>query len=121
MKKLTPKEEQIMQVLWQLEKAFVKDIIEELPEPRPHYNTVSTIIRLLEERGVVSHKAYGNSHQYYPLLSKRAYTRAIMGDVLADYFDNSVKRLVAFFAEEEKLDEEELAEIKRIIEQKNKE
>ena len=120
MKKLTNKEEEVMQVLWKLKKAFVKDIIEELPEPRPHYNTASTIVRLLEERGFVSHKAYGNAHQYYPIVSKRDYTRHFMGDVLANYFDNSLKRMVAFFAEEEELSEEEVEEIIKLIEKKDK-
>ena len=120
MKKLTAKEEEVMQVLWKLKKAFVKDIIEDLPEPRPHYNTVSTIIRLLEERGFVGHKAYGNAHQYFPVVSKSEYTRYYMGDVLANYFDNSVKRMVAFFAEEEELSEEEIQEIIRLIEKKGK-
>ena len=120
MKKLTAKEEEVMQVLWQLKKAFVKDIIEELPEPKPHYNTVSTIVRLLEERGYIGHKAYGNAHQYFPVLSKREYTRHFMGDVLANYFDNSLKRMVAFFAEEEELSEEEMEEIIKLIEKKDK-
>lgn len=118
MKKLTAREEEVMQVLWALERAFVKDIIEQLPEPRPHYNTVSTIVRLLEERGFVAHKAYGNAHQYFPVVTKREYTRHFMGDVLANYFDNSLKRMVAFFAEEEKLSEEELQEIINLIEKK---
>ncbi|MCB0578499.1 MAG: BlaI/MecI/CopY family transcriptional regulator [Phaeodactylibacter sp.] len=118
MKKLTAREEEVMQVLWALERAFVKDIIEQLPEPRPHYNTVSTIVRLLEERGFVAHKAYGNAHQYFPMVTKREYTRHFMGDVLANYFDNSLKRMVAFFAEEEKLSEEELQEIINLIEKK---
>ena len=108
-----------MQVLWQLKRAFVRDIIEELPEPKPHYNTISTIVRLLEERGFVGHKAYGNSHQYYPMVSKRDYTRHFMGNVLANYFDNSLKRMLAFFAEEEKLSEEEIQEIIHLIEKKD--
>ena len=73
-KELTKAEEQIMQVLWTLEKAFVKDIIEELPEPKPAYNTVSTIVRILQEKGFVSHKAYGKSHEYFPIISKEQYS-----------------------------------------------
>ena len=70
MKKLTKAEEQIMQILWELERGFVKDIIDNLPEPKPAYNTVSTIIRILEKKGFVSHNAYGNSHEYFPIIAK---------------------------------------------------
>ena len=118
-KKLTNKEEAIMQALWKLKKAFVKEILEELPEPRPHYNTVSTIVRLLEDKGFIGHKAYGNTHQYFPTVSKKAYTRQFMGDVLANYFDNSLKSMVTFFAEEEALSEEQIQEIINLIEKKN--
>ena len=119
MKKLTNKEEEIMQALWKLKKAFVKDILEELPAPKPHYNTVSTIIRNLEKQHFVGHKPYGNTHQYYPTVSKKDYARKFMGDVLANYFDNSLKSMVAFFAEEENLSEEEIQEIIDLIEKKN--
>lgn len=118
-KKLTNKEEAVMQALWKLKKAFVKDLLEELPEPKPHYNTVSTIIRLLEEKGFVGHKAYGNTHQYFPKITKKEYARKFMGEVLANYFDNSLKSMVAFFAEEEDLSETELKEIIDLIEKKN--
>ena len=118
MNKLTNKEEVIMQALWTLKQAFVKDILEALPEPKPHYNTVSTIIRLLEDKGFVGHKAYGNTHQYYPIITKKAYTKTFMGQVLAKYFDNSVKSMVAFFAEEEDLSDTEIKEIIDLIENK---
>lgn len=118
MKKLTTKEEEIMQVLWRLKKAFVKEIIEELPEPKPHYNTVSTIVRLLVDKEYVAFKAFGNTHRYYPIISKENYTQKFMGDVMANFFDNSFKRMVTFFAEKEDLSPEELKKIINIIENK---
>lgn len=107
-----------MQVIWQLEKAFVKEIRKELPDPKPHYNTVSTIVRLLVDKGFVGFEAYGNTHRYYPLISKKAYAKKFMGEVMSKYFDNSFSRLVAFFAEEKELTEKEIQEIVNLIEQK---
>jgi len=75
MERLTNKEEKVMQVLWDLKRGFVKDLLEEFPEPKPHYNTISTIIRILEEKGFVGHKAYGNTHQYYPKISRNVYRK----------------------------------------------
>lgn len=106
-----------MQVIWQLEKAFVKEILKELPEPKPHYNTVSTIVRLLVDKGFVGFEAYGNTHRYYPIISKKVYAREFMGEVMSKYFDNSFSRLVAFFAEEKDLTEEEIEEIIKLIEE----
>ena len=120
MKKLTEKEEAIMQVLWKLEKAFVKEVVHELPKPKPHYNTVSTLIRLMVDKGFVGFKAFGNTHQYYPLISKKEYAKRFMGEVLENYFDNSFKNLVAFFAEDKKLSADEISEIIDLIEQKKK-
>lgn len=115
MQKLAKREEQIMQTLWQIGPAFVKEIIEEFPEPKPHYNTVSTIIRILEDKGFVSHKTYGNTHQYFALISKEDYQKRAVGDVLQNYFDNSYQKMVAYFAKEEKISEEELKEIIQLI------
>jgi len=118
MEKLTNKEEQIMQVLWKLKKAFVKEVVAELPAPKPHYNTVSTIIRKMEEKGFVGHEAFGNTHRYFPLIEKEKYTKSFMQKAIRNYFDNSYKNLVSFFAEQEKISVEELKEIIRIIENK---
>ncbi len=115
MQKLAKREEQIMQILWQLDKAFIKEIIEEFPEPKPHYNTVSTIVRILEEKGFIGHKSYGNTHQYFPKISKEAYQKRDVGDVLKKYFDNSYQKMVAHFAQEEKISPEELEEILKMI------
>jgi BlaI family penicillinase repressor len=115
MEQLTNKEEEIMQVLWKLEKAFVKEIISALPEEN-HYNTVSTIVRNLEEKSFVSHKAFGKTHQYFPLVSKEDYTKKFMNIAMKRYFNNNYKNMVSFFAKEEKISAKELREILAIIE-----
>ncbi len=118
MQKLAKREEQIMQSLWKLEKAFIKEIIEELTDPKPHYNTTATIVKILEEKGFINHVAYGNSFQYYPLISKDAYQKEVLGEVVHNYFDNSPLALVKFFAKEEKINTEELEEIIQLIKSK---
>jgi BlaI family penicillinase repressor len=117
MKELTKAEEQVMQILWDLKKAFVKDVIEQLPEPKPAYTTVSTIIRILEQKEFVGYKAYGKTHEYFPLVSKDVYKKFITKGLLKDYFSGSLKNLVSHFAEKEKIDVKELDEILKIIEQ----
>lgn len=111
MKELTKAEEQIMQELWLLEKAFVKEIVDKLPEPKPAYNTVSTIIRILEKKGFVDHYAYGKTHQYFPLISKTDYTKSYFKNFLSGYFSNSFQEMVSFFAKEDKMTLSELEEI----------
>ncbi|WP_338356655.1 BlaI/MecI/CopY family transcriptional regulator [Yeosuana marina] len=119
MEKLTNKEEEIMHILWKLEKAFVKDVLAEIKDDKPHYNTLSTIIRNLEEKGYVSYKAYGKTHQYYPIVSKEEYRKGFMSTAIDHYFNNSYKNMVSFFAKEEKISVDELKEIIALIE-KNK-
>ena len=111
MKELTRAEEQIMHVLWFLNEAYVKDIIERLPEPKPAYNTVSTIVRILEKKGFVGHQAFGKTHRYYPLVAKEDYTQAFLKSFVKDYFDNSYQELVSFFAKDRDLSIAELEEI----------
>lgn len=118
MQKLTNKEEEIMHVLWKLEKAFVKDVLNEMDDDKPHYNTLSTIIRNLEEKGYVSHTAYGNTHQYYPVVTKEEYRKGFMNNAIANYFNNSYKSMISFFAKEEKISADELREILDMIEKK---
>lgn len=118
MQKLAKREEQIMHILWQLEAAFVKEIIAEFPDPKPHYNTVSTIIRILEDKGFVDHNTFGNTHQYYAKISKDQYQKQELGDVLKNYFDNSYQKMVAYFAKEEKISKDELEEILKMIKNK---
>ncbi len=117
MKQLTRAEEQIMQILWKLDKAFVKDIIVHLPEPKPAYNTVSTIVRILEKKGFVGYKAYGKTHEYYPLVDKPEYTQKYLRNFVKNYFSNSYKQMVSFFAKEEKLSISEMEEMRQLIEQ----
>jgi len=104
MKELTKAEEQVMHILWQIEKGFVKDVMEHLPEPKPAYNTVSTIVRILEQKGFVSHKAYGKSHEYFPVIEKKKYQNFFLNNFLTGYFSGSFERMVSFFAKENDLD-----------------
>lgn len=120
-KELTRAEEQLMQILWQLKKGYVKDVIDELPEPKPAYNTVSTIIRILETKGFIDHKAYGKSHEYFPIISKEQYQNFATEKLLNGYFDNSVQHMFSYFVKKEKIDLKEADEIMKLIEKlKNK-
>lgn len=118
MQKLTNKEEEIMHILWKLNKAFVKDVLMEIEDDKPHYNTLSTIIRNLEEKGYVGHNAYGNTHQYFPLVTKEDYRKGFMSNAIENYFNNSYKSMISFFAKEEKISADELREILDMIEKK---
>ncbi len=114
---LTRAEEEVMQVLWMIGKGFVNDVLEHYPEPRPAYNTISTIIRILERKGFADHNAYGKTHEYYPLISKEEYTRQFMGTVVKGYFDNSLRKMVSFFTGDERMSMKEMEEIRKIIDQ----
>ena len=116
MKELTKAEEQIMHILWDMERGFVKDLLEKFPDPKPAYNTVSTICRILENKGFVDYKSYGKSHQYYPLLSREQYTKEYLNNVVDSYFGNSIEQLVSFFSKENKVD---MKEADKIIELMN--
>jgi len=116
MQKLTNKEEEIMHILWRLEKAFVKDVLAEIKDEKPHYNTLSTIIRNLEDKGYVGYDAFGKTHQYYPIISKEAYKKRFMNAAIENYFNNSYKNVVSFFAKEEKISVDDLKEIIALIE-----
>lgn len=115
MKRLTKAEEQIMQILWDIGQGFVKDIIEHLPDPKPAYNTVSTIVRILETKGFVSHNAFGNSHEYFPTIAKKDYTEAYLNSIIKDYFSDSFKEMVSFFTRDKDMNIEELEEIRKMI------
>ncbi len=121
MKDLTKAEEQVMQILWKLEKAFVKDIINEIPHPQPAYNTISTIIRILEKKGFVGHNAYGKTHEYFPLISKKEYTRTFMKKFIKNYFSGSYREMVSFFAKEDNLSLNELEELVKDVSEELKE
>lgn len=117
LQKLTNKEEEVMQILWKLEKAFVKDVLFEIKDPKPHYNTLSTIVRNLEDKGYVNYKAYGKTHQYFPIVSKENYRKKFFSNAIDSYFNSSYKNLVSFFAKEEKISVQELKDIIELIEQ----
>lgn len=123
MKELTKAEEQVMQVLWKLEKGFVKDLVAEMPDPKPAYNTVSTIVRILEKKGFVGYTAYGKTHEYFPIVSRDDYTRSFMRNFMRTYFSGSFKEMVSFFAKEDNLSisdlDELLEDVKRDIEKDN--
>lgn len=115
MKELTKAEEQIMQIMWKLNRAFINDILEQLPAPKPAYNTVSTIVRILEKKGFVDHTAYGKSHEYFPLISKKEYTKTYFGHFMKNYFGNSYREMVSFFTRDNNLDIRELEELKQAM------
>ena len=121
MRELTKAEDQVMQVLWKLEKAFVKDIIEQLPEPKPAYNTVSTIIRILENKGFVDHTSYGKTYEYYPIVSKESYSKFTVQNVLQNYFGGSMQNLVSFFAKSENLSLQEIEALQKELSNLKKE
>ena len=120
-KELTKAEEQVMQILWQLNEAIVKDIIEKMPDPKPAYNTVSTVVRVLEGKGFIGHKAYGNSHVYFPAVTESEYKKFTFDKMMKNYFSNSYQSLVSFIADEKKLSVNELDELTNLIDNlKNK-
>lgn len=114
---LTRAEEEVMQILWKIERGVVKDIIEHFPDPRPAYNTVSTIIRILESKGFVDHKAYGKTHEYFPLVSKDDYSRKFISNFVKGYFNNSFHKMVSFFSSNEEIDIKELEQTLNLMKQ----
>ena len=118
MQKLAKREEQIMQVYWDLQHAFIRDIIPLLPDPKPHYNSVATMVKILEEKGFLGHETVGNVYRYFPLISRENYQKHAMKDIVSQYFDNSYPRMLAFFAKEQNLSEKDLAEIVELIKSK---
>jgi BlaI family penicillinase repressor len=118
MERLTKAEEQVMQVLWNIGPAFVKEVVAAMPKPQPAYTTVSTIVRILEDKGYVAHEAFGRSHRYHTRVSKEAYSAKSIKRLMRDYFSGSPKELVSFFLEREKLDAKELDAILKLIKTK---
>ena len=114
-KDLTKVEAQLMQILWRLERAFVKEIVHELPDPKPAYSTVSTIVRILESKGVIAYEAFGKTHRYYPLISREEYMRHETDKFLGNYFSNSVQDMFSFFIREKKIDMKDADEILKMI------
>ncbi len=116
MKELTKAEEQVMEYLWKLERAFVRDILDEFPEPKPAYTTVSTIVRILEKKELVGYTAFGKNYQYFPLVSKKEYAWLCFRGVLSKHFNSSVRRFASFFASDSKVSLSELEEMKELLE-----
>ncbi len=117
MQAIGKREEQIMQILWQLGEAVIKEIREEFSDPKPHYNTIATLVKNLEKKGYVNHKTIGNVHQYFTVISKEDYQKREIKSLIKNYFNNSYKNMVAYFAEEEEISEDELQEIIHLIQQ----
>lgn len=117
MKDLTKAEEQIMHILWDIKKGFVNDIMENLPEPKPAYNTVSTIVRILEKKGFVDHNAYGKTYEYFPLISKDKYTKSFLKGFVENYFSNSYQNMVSFFSKNEDMTTKEIEDIIKILQE----
>lgn len=115
MQELTRAELEIMQILWRLESGFVNDILEAMPTPKPAYNTVSTIVRILEKKGFVAHKAFGKSHQYYPIVDRHTYTRGFVSNVLDNFFGGSVGNMVSFLSHEKNISVQEADEIIKML------
>jgi len=116
MKELTKAEEQVMQVLWDVNEGFVKDLLPHFPDPKPAYNTVSTIIRILEKKGFVAHKTYGKSHMYYPAISREKYRTDKFSSLMKNYFDNSMKQVLSHFSDTGKLKPKEAEEMIQMLE-----
>lgn len=112
---LTRAELEIMQILWDRGSGFVNDILEALPEPKPAYNTVSTVVRILEKKGYVEHKAYGKSHEYYPIVDRDSYTQGFMSSVLNSFFGGSASRMVSFLSSNKSISMEEADEIMKLL------
>jgi len=116
MKTLTKAEEQIMQILWELKECIVKNVVESFDEPRPAYTTVATVLKVLEKKGFARHKKIGNTHLFYPAISKKEYTHFQFSSLLKNYFNGSFPKMATFFAKQNNLGIEELEEMLKITE-----
>lgn len=116
MKELTKAEEQVMQILWKEGKAFVKELLPHFPDPKPAYNTVSTIIRILEKKGFIAHDEFGKSHRYFPLVKKEEYRNERFSNLMQGYFNNSMKQVLSHFSDNKNMDLKEADELIRLLE-----
>ncbi len=115
---LTKREDQIMQIIWRLKKAFIRDIVDAFPDPKPHYNTVATIVKILVKKGVLQSELLGNTHQYSPTNSYDEHREEYLGEVKRKYFGNSLPKMLAYFAKDENLSDEEIEELINLIKSK---
>lgn len=118
MKELTKAEEQIMRILWKLEKAFLKDVVEQFPEPRPAYTTISTVMRVLVKKEFIGYNTYGKVNEYYPLVKKNVYFGDHFNNVIKNFFDGSVNTFTSFFTENQELNIQQLEDVKQLLEKK---
>lgn len=118
MKELTKAEEQVMQYLWNLKKGFLKDIVEQFPEPRPAYTTISTVIRVLVKKGFIAYNTYGKVNEYYPKIKKSEYFQDHLKGIINNFFDESPTTFASFFASKEQLNLSQLEELKELIDKK---
>ncbi len=117
MKELTKAEEQVMRILWKLQEGIVKDILDMMPEPKPAYSTVSTVVRVLQTKGFIKHKAYGNSHVYFPAIEEKDYKNFAIDKIIDGFFDNSYHDLVSFLVNEKKMTADDVREMTKMVEQ----
>jgi len=115
---LTTAEEQIMKLLWRLERAFIRDLLNEFPEPKPASTTVLTLLKRMIDKGFVSYKLFGNSREYYPLIKKSDYFSDHINGLIKDFFNNSTAQFASFFANETKMNQEELKELRDLVDKK---
>ena len=120
MKELTKAEEQVMQIMWEIKKGFIKDIADKFPDPKPANTTISTVVKILETKGFIAHNIYGKIHEYYPVISKDDYTKAFMGNVVKNYFSNSYHKMVSFFARDKEVSIEDMEQMMRILKEEMK-
>ncbi len=111
MRDLTKAEEQVMQILWEVGESIVRDLVDQFPDPKPAYNTVSTVLRVLEKKGFVDHKTYGTTYLFFPLVSKKEYSKFQFTNLIKNYFNGSFPKMAAFFAQENNLSIQELEEM----------
>jgi BlaI family penicillinase repressor len=120
MKELTKRELNVLEILWEIKKGFVNDVIANMQNPKPPYTTVSSIIRILETKGYVAHKAYGNTHEYWPVISKLKYKKFALKSLITNYFEGSLENVVSFMVKENELSEDEVNELSQLIGKLNK-
>ena len=120
MRELTHAEQEVMQILWEKKKALVREVLDEMPEPKPAYNTVSTVVRVLEKKGFVGHKAFGTTYQYFPLVRKKEYTKGFMDTVMTNFFGGSIHQMLSFFNDTKSISISELEEIIKTMKEESK-
>jgi predicted transcriptional regulator len=120
MEELSPHEEQTMHIFWKLKKALIREVLNLLPPPKPPYTTLASNIKQLEAKGYLKHKSYGNTHQYYPVISRYDYLARSFDRLVKNYFEGSAKNMLSFMVKENKLSDKDIQDLQKLIEQFNK-